>query len=336
MSILDRSRPDHIKRELAKITPHKELHNSTMICCPYHNDKTPSMRVYHASGIAVCYGCKTKTTFDEMAPKIHLEPFKKDLLKPLRMHNKKIDVPKEPVTDDDDYLQDNNLDNYNLTNLPTGKKWRDISTNLLIDIGCQLATHKEYGTRYIYMPVYVRNSLVGYSLGRMKKIKGYTSYINAKGNWAYTKGLFPLDYSVRLMRKLNTRSIVLVEGQRDALRLLSNGIPAVCIFGTNNWCTKKDRELELSGINTIIALTDGDQAGIECLDLIDQKTKHCRLYKLRLWRMEGNPWPAYEKLLQSNPDAPKPPDLWDPCNAPQWVLDRIKSTYFSKRKNAKC
>lgn len=76
------------------------------------------------------------------------------------------------------------------------------------------------------------------------------------------KVLWPLDHPVNR----DTRSIVLVEGQFDALTLLNLDIPAVSVFGTGGWNPAKLRWLRLQGIERLILCFDGDPAGHRLTD----------------------------------------------------------------------
>ena len=83
------------------------------------------------------------------------------------------------------------------------------------------------------------------------------SFINSAGEWTKTKALFPLDYAL----SLGKRYIVLVEGPRDALRLLSAGVPAAAILGTGLWSDEKRDRLLSTGVSTIFVMMDADPPG---------------------------------------------------------------------------
>jgi hypothetical protein len=70
------------------------------------------------------------------------------------------------------------------------------------------------------------------------------------------------------MTSLGKSSVVLVEGPRDALRLLSYGIPCMAILGTHSWSDKKSGLLEAAGVDRIITCFDGDEAGKIATNLI--------------------------------------------------------------------
>lgn len=70
--------------------------------------------------------------------------------------------------------------------------------------------------------------------------------------------LFPLDL---VLERFNSRKVVLVEGQIDALWLIWNKIPALSILGTNNWSDSKEAILLAHNFIKIVLAMDGDEAG---------------------------------------------------------------------------
>lgn len=56
-------------------------------------------------------------------------------------------------------------------------------------------------------------------------------------------------------------TIVLVEGQTSAIRLIDAGIDAMAILGVENWSDTKRGLLHTKGIRKVILLFDGDKAG---------------------------------------------------------------------------
>ena len=202
--------------------------------------------------------------------------------------------------------------------MPKNKLWREIKTNLLIDIGCKVC-RVDYGfnqsDKFIYLPVKIDGEVVGYTKGRMRKEKGKPSYINLRGSWVKTHGLFPFDYAISKLT--DTKTVVLVEGQRDALRLLQLGIPALCIMGTQNFSIDKARLLEIHGVNRVVIMLDGDDAGIEGTKKVVQIVKGVLEYKVvRLWRIENSPYITGKG------------EKYDPNNCPLWILNKLKEKWL--------
>lgn len=327
------SRLDFVKNQLSMYAgPKKEMGNSVFVLCPWHAEKTPSARVYvtgsKSPGYTKCYGCGGYGKWDDVAPLLGLQAFKRG--RPVAEFASANILPKEDEAVIDGFVHEP----MELYDLPKNKKWRGIKTKLLTDLGAKTCRIKseDYGLLKprLWLPVYMNGELRGYIKARFRKHPDWPSYINAKGPWSKTHGLFPFDYAVALMKSLKSRTIVLVEGQRDALRLLAAGIPAMCILGTQSWSDTKARMLELAGVRRLILLFDGDCAGKEATELLKPKLTHMfKVKALRLWAMPGSPYKQFRN--EENPTkAAKKADvkLWDPGECPDWIVNKIKRVYF--------
>jgi len=87
-----------------------------------------------------------------------------------------------------------------------------------------------------------------------------------------------------MVQKFNYNFVVLVEGPRDALRLLMQGIPAVAVLGAKNFSDKKLFILMAMGISNVYTLGDNDEGGETMRGFIDEscdnlsvKCNHLRL-----------------------------------------------------------
>ncbi len=309
----------------------------TFVLCPFHAESTPSGRVFHGAttkspGYFKCYGCSARGTWDDVAPKLGLKPFKHQ--KPadefLNMSLLSAEIP----VDDDGFVQEE----MKLDELPEGKVWRGIKTSLLTKLGAKKCRvkHPEHGwlKTKVYLPVFINKELRGYIKARLTKSADYPSYINAKGSWSKTHGLFPFDFAISMAKRLRVRTIVLVEGPRDALRLLQLGIPAVCILGTQSWSDTKSKLLELAGITRIILMMDGDCAGIAATTMLDKALR--AMFKVtifRLWAIADSPYHDFEDEDEPSKAAKAAGvSLWDPGSVPLKVLEAVKDKYFSPRK----
>lgn len=300
--------------------------NYTMICCPYHDDSTPSGQIFHGLttrvvGYYKCLGCGARRTWNELAKDQGWQTFKG--VKPddryaMELPERKEEVAKEEVT-------------FTLSSLPKKKRWRTFPTKFLKDVGCKLGTY-EYGRKFVYMPVLVGGRERGYIRAALRKdpTGKYPSYLNKKGTWSKKYGLFPFDYTIEFMESLDSATVVLVEGPRDALRLLYYGIPALAVLGTQTWTAHKARLLELHGVRNVLLMFDGDPAGIAASKLVQPDIRDLmRCRDLELWNMRGSPYREWSKLDEDERKERKS-ELWDPGNAPERVLRSIRNRYFKE------
>jgi len=293
----------------------------TMICCPYHDDSTPSGQIYHGDGTKIigyykCLGCGARRTWNQLAKDLGLPTFSG--VKPDDRFAQAIKEIQDQASDEVEF---------DLSDLPRGKTWRTFSTNFLRKVGCQLGTYRS-GRRFVYMPVIVGGRTRGYIRAALHKTEGVPSYLNKKGPWSKQYGLFPFDYAIKRMNRLGSTTMVLVEGPRDALRLLRFGLPAMSILGVQTWTSNKSRLLELHGVQKVLLLMDGDPAGKSASDLILPDVRQLmHAVDLELWRWEGSPYLAWKKLPEAKRKKHKG-RLWDPGNCPESVLQSIANKYF--------
>lgn len=317
---------EHVLGELQKLSGAKHGSKFTMILCPYHGEKTPSGRILHdysRNGIGrfKCYGCGASKSWNELAVTLGLEQAGKKLgltaggeapKLNIDLHkNKLLPVPRKTLkagSDDEELYFD--LDEYNAKK--AGIKddtWRGFPIDFLSEsIGAKILF--KWNKFYLWLPVRVNRKLKGYINAQIVKPKDkkVPSYINASGPWSLTHGLFPFDSAIKLMSSKDLSTVVLVEGPRDALRLLHAGIPAVCILGTQSWSDSKARLLEFAGVSTIILLMDGDEAGKRAtrflttgkreLEQVNKPLRDSFVVKIiRLWNIsipEGFPESSYD------------------------------------------
>lgn len=295
----------------------------TFILCPWHQEKTPSGQVFHGSGTRhpgyyKCLGCGHKAGWDDLADATGMQPFGRNKSK------EAFSMPLSIGDEEDDPIS------FELKPLPKNKTWRSMDTNFLRRVGCKLMV-TEYGTNMIYLPIIINGEERGFVKARLKKDpEGIRpSYINRKGPWSKTHGLFPFDYAIRVMKRTKSRTVVLVEGPRDALRLLSLGIPAMSILGTNTWTTRKATLLELHGVERVILMMDGDEAGILATERIRPDIKGIlKLKTFKLWEIEGNPYEEFVKIKSKAKQKKFKSKLWDPGNCPEDVLLQLRDRYF--------
>lgn len=309
---------DHVLAELSAYSGQKKIvGDSTFVACPYHSERTPSFRIFHSAsskspGYGKCYGCGASAKFDELAPKLGLRPY--SYSKPTQQYARPVVKPVDEILPEHIY---------SFKELPKDKLWREISTNLLRDIGCMKI--RQYDTPFIYMPVVVKGEERGFIRARLRKARDKPSYLNKPGKWAERHGLFPYDYAVKVMTSQELNAIVLVEGPRDALRLLSYGIPAVALLGTQSWSKRKAHLLELSGATHVVLCLDGDCAGREAEEKILPTLQN--LIQTETFNLRGKDSPYWQFRKEEEPSkcAKKQKiELWDPGCMPLRKIKQLR------------
>lgn len=254
--------------------------------CPYHkdgNESTPSLAVNlerkvtskgsFEVGSARCHGCGTFVPrWGVLAQKLELvaESFGSD------------DSAGVIFTSDTDAAMLGEGTNIHLPNMANmlpwnpEEDWRTINGKLMVRVGAKLMFNEQIERMQAYLPCYVNEAHVGGVRANLKK-RGKRNYFNTDGEWVRDVGLYPYDYVSRMLRRNKWKTLVLVEGARDALKAIQSGIPALGILGTGNWSESK-AELALAlNVKRIITAFDPDEAG-------DKATKNVhRMLKGEIW-----------------------------------------------------
>ena len=226
-----------------------------IILCPFHAENTPSCSINisdqnYPPGIFRCFGCGEKGNWNKIANALSLPTYKINSSPSKVIYNEtKERSPDEQINADGSILD-----------FPM-EKWRGISTKVLKKVNAKLYFDEKRKERFVLFPVKVHGEIRGYVKAAM--VKSRLSYICLKGKWGNKYGVFPYDTTKGMKGKI----LVIVEGPRDALRLLRYGIPAVSILGAQNWSESK-RNLCLLMDKSIVIAMDGDQAGVKASNMI--------------------------------------------------------------------
>lgn len=321
---------DFVIQELKRVIPKKETGGSVVILCPWHREKSPSFSINVEPsnrrvplGFGHCFGCGARKNWNEIAKELNLKE-----IKGLRKDGT---LPAEYVVALDGKMKDQLLGNASLTfaelesNLggmlsyliEPEDKWRGFRGKLLRKIGCQI-TVDDYDNKCLILPVVIDGEIIGGQKALWTKIKSkkVSSYFNMPGDWILNKGLFPYDYTEKLLVKSGKDYVVLVEGARDALRLLRRGIPALAILGTNNW-GKQKRALVLNlPINRVVIMMDADAPGVKASNAIMKSLKgKITRHLIKLKDIE-------DEMIKRNNGNPLKEHI-DPGNLPSKYMNRI-------------
>lgn len=331
----------HVMEQLRLLPKVKSGTKFTLVMCPWHSERTPSCRVNHDTmkprsiGWAKCYGCGNGGPWNEFAAVTQLEPYgshteastpqaKFDNLDSSLLEEEKVELANEQ-------LEFYGLIQHSEFLLGTATQWRGFDLPFLESLGCKVAYSRIKNRYFLWIPCNVNHSLVGYVKAMPKKWKMANgkkgpSYLNASGYWSRTKGLLFYDESRALMHRLKLESVVIVEGPRDALRLLSENIPAIAILGTQSWSSDKVFLLQAFGATRFIVCTDGDKAGRDAAKLLKTGKRI---------KLDGELVPVALPLTGAVDElkifplwkyAPPDPedDPYDPCSMPEEVLEDLR------------
>lgn len=305
------------------------------ICCPFHDENTPSCGVVVSPaagkpiGTFYCFGCGTGGGWNKLAEKAGFETIsKKDSkVKKATFNKEEAAKLKAAVLGKTDKLVSTDSKPYPFAD----KDWRGLNGDLIRALGGKMITNK-YGTPMLRLPVRLLGKHVTFIKARLKKREGFKSYIMDNSVSTKSKGLFPYDFVDKLLRKNQTwdgkplvcRVVFLVEGPRDALRLIEAGIPALALLGTHSWSEKKARYVKI--LCTMydlhcVVMMDSDKAGMKAQKMVSETMKNfAPTHQIKL-NVQAKKWAKENKLKEV-------PDL-DPMGLPPKLFRRIRR--FAKR-----
>lgn len=319
-----------IENELRKVEGHRSHKGYVIVRCPFHDDRTPSARVRtdpNAKGMGRlwCWACRKSWKWNDFAPQLGLQemdlkgfvtnkaqPLGSEIYDRLLLGVDENEPTKaeEPTRDGLFPIRPGRAQTLGLHDL----SWRGfdlewLSNDIRARFWYRRYPNSEKYDWWIWFPVLVNGKREGWIRGRLHKKEGAVSYFNKGGPWSKTHGLFPYDQAVALMHERNWISMVLVEGPRDALRLLRDGIPACAILGTSSWSKQKAHLLDLAGVENLILMMDGDRAGREATEFLEEQVRD--QFNLRVIRL----WKTAERLGK---------DKIDPCELPDSYVERLR------------
>ena len=292
----------------------------TMIQCPFHDDKSPSLGVVTSPDIGVpigvfnCLGCGKKGHWNILADKIGAprisswtptegqvgdlatEETDVELLGKSTQHRaarRDVDVEEMRATSDRSGSLSSSVfkglpDRLNVRTLleqerlfeaqpwPPGLDWRGFDGRFLAGLGpgvCWVVGSKDgNGWANAFFLVWVNGRVRGGVRARWSKDENQVSYLTTRGKWILKHGLLFYDLARSMIEQYHPRGksfVVLVEGPRDALRLLRQGIPAVACLGALTFGQEKAM-LALNLADRLYVMTDNDRAGSKMWTLIDR------------------------------------------------------------------
>lgn len=260
-----------IMSEIEKLPGQKNyLGSTTMVCCPFHADGTPSCGIVTELGSSIplgffnCLGCGEKGPWNKLAKHAQLEEI--ESWKAVETDVSNIDARKRATAES--CLETNHslkdlLEQLNVGSLyPWSDRtdWRGYSGSFIKELGGMYnMDHKAELT--CFFPIKIGKRYYGGVKAILEKVPGMPSYINTKGDWVNRYGIFPYNYTWQKIVEHDLDYVVLTEGPRDPLRLLSEGIPALAILGVNNITERKIEMIINMGVTTVYVMSDNDKGG---------------------------------------------------------------------------
>lgn len=305
--------------------------SGVMVVCPFHRDSDPSMIINldpkskRPIGSFYCFGCTKHGRWNELAEAFGLQSINGQNTQVTEFHGRDYD-PKLLEPDDTvesfDFITDD-LGLEFVVNWPEHMDWRSIPGDLLAKINAKLALDSRTQEEVVFLPVMVNKVMVGGIKALMERpeSKDTLAYVNSSGVWAREKGLFPLDSVKKQIRK--HRCVIIVEGSRDALRLIACGLPAVAILGTHNWDATKRDLLIATGVESVVLMMDSDEAGRKAQRKI--KRSCAGLLEIHSVNMKA----IEERINKARIKKGKTPlKKIDPVDLPVSLINRIRHLWF--------
>lgn len=327
MSDYDINVQQTVLEEIAKLPGQKRtLGDTIQVCCPFHDDRTPSLGIFVAMGMEIpfgffnCLGCDAKGMWNRLAEKAGLQTIKQWQA----IESEGSDLKNKFKKSDDELLGQlpetkkvllNSLGTVSLFPWSKQKEWRGVPGELIHD--CEGMFHVGLDDEInCFFPIAIGNKYKGGVKAYLEKEKGRSSYINTRGSWIKDVGLFPYNLVKNNIQKYGLNYVILVEGPRDPLRLIIEGMPALAILGGKNFTEKKLNLLMALGIETLYVMSDNDKGG--------------KLMRKIVKEIVGNKIPI--KMIRLPEDLDKKGNLikMDPENAPKGIIKEVKAALRKK------
>lgn len=254
--------------------PQKQASGWRMVRCPFHGDSNPSLGVYVALdgkyplGFFNCLGCSAKGTWNRFAKETGL-PEIQEWEKSNSINS--FELASNSAEDEAQLLGEAGLTLREVLKRmrcteaqkwPSNLEWRGYNGKLLSKLNAYIVNDSYNESVAVLFPIEIAGKVRGGIKAIFNKInKSQSSFITMKGEWLKTYGLFPYNLTKKLIQQNKYNFVILVEGPRDALRLVQNGIPALAILGAKSFSDTKAMFISALCIDNVYVMPDGDAAG---------------------------------------------------------------------------
>jgi hypothetical protein len=248
-------------------------------CIGGHDRRAPSLGINKTSGHYHCFGCSIHGTWNDLAALIGAEALtEENAPDPFTVLANQIgsQLAKEEQ-------KDLALSCLPREIKPWRKSWREVSAETMRAASAYKWFDDGSRCYRILLPVWLYDEEpMGWIARRLDKSK-YTPYRNSTSLEGLIKYVLYPYHLVRKMR--HTRSVVLVEGPYDALRLVDRGIPALALLGVENYARTCHIHLTNLGVKTVIMGLDNDNAGALATPKIVERIR--RDFEIKYWRYKS-------------------------------------------------
>lgn len=315
---------EHVTTELSHYGSEvRHVGDNVHVCCAFHDEKTPSCSINLSLSASVsvgtfyCYGCGATGNWNKFAAKAGLKPIKEWQHFESNTETARSRINKSKL----DLLGRNNLNIQRLFDevgnavipWPKDKDWRGYSGKLISKVGGYCFDDRGRDELQLLLPVYTNGRYRGGVRALFEKQKNGLSYLTTKGSWVKSYGLLGYDL-LQEYDNFGYKSVALVEGPRDWLRLIKNKIPSMAILGALMFDEKKLMLIQSLGVKAIYVIPDNDPAGVRMFtkikNVVEESGTGLKVEYLKLPRETDE----RGKLIKMDPD-----------NAPQKIIEKIKS-----------
>lgn len=315
-----------VEAEVRKISgPQKRNKKYVNVVCRFHQDTNPSLGIRigqisdkFPAGSFKCLSCGASgRNWNKLAEAYGLTKLNKDTVIFESKASVNTDAFSKLLATDDVLTLEQVLETNRMRLVekwPKDVEWRSFPGKFLAEIGALSVKYRPIGSmhydkQFLFFPAYVDGDIVGGIRARLKPTSAadgskLPSYYNTRGEWSLTKGLWPYDYVMDMLKESGKRGVLLVEGPRDALRFISLGVPTLCVLGTQSMTMKKASLIAEMPVDVVWIMGDGDEAGHKFNKLA--KTLLKSLTNARVVKI------------------PITEDRYDPCSLPEKMVRKIQ------------
>lgn len=254
--------------------PQKSTSTSRMICCPLPEhggtDNTPSLGIHMLLddkiplGFYHCFGCSGRGPWNKLA-----EITGMDKIQEWQRTGSVSETLLTPAIEDallgESGLTFNSVKKKmrceEARRWPIAMNWRGFNGQLINAVGGHIVNDERKGTVGVLFPVKINGRVRGGIKAVLEREGKERAYDNMRGTWTKDYGLFPYMYAAKILRAQKLEFVFLVEGPRDALRLVSLGIPALAILGATSMSDVKALLVANLGVSHVYVISDNDNGG---------------------------------------------------------------------------